>query len=296
MLSSPNLVSEKDKFIIFLHIQKTGGITLQRVFRRKLGQPLFKRLINLAGKKNHQPQTVIEELQAKTVESRYVIGHFCYGIDQYLPKPSTYMAFLREPVSRVISLYDYSKGNSTAYYHQQAISKSLEDFVLNTDLMELDNGQVRFIAGDKQDYFINRTPCGAVDQSLLEQAINNIEKKFSFVGLTEYFDPSMLLLKELMGWSSCLYLRRNITSKQEKTVVSQELKDKIKEKNHLDVALYEYVEKRLKLQLQQAGLDQAEVIQKFKKNNLRFNQFFGPIYDGYDFGKALIKGELGRPS
>ena len=189
----------KDKFVIFLHIQKTGGITIQRIFRRKLGNSLLSRLINL----RNEPEkfAAIEDMLAnKTFDDRYLIGHFCYGIDRYLPQPSTYMAFLRDPVSRIISLYHYSKNNSTAYYHQQAVEKSLEEFALNTPLMELDNGQVRFIAGDKSDCFINRTLIGHCDNNLLEQAKSNLNNNFSFIGITEEFDRSLLLLKQIMNW------------------------------------------------------------------------------------------------
>ncbi len=292
VLNSPPI---KDKFIIFLHIQKTGGITLQRVLRRKLGKSLPERFIGLLHPKD-QPDTILETLQQKTPNDRYVIGHFCYGIDQYLPQPSTYMAFLREPVSRVISLYDYSKHNPTAYYHQYAVDKSLAEFALESSLMELDNGQTRFIAGDKQDCFINRTPVGECDQSLLDRAIQNIQNDFSLIGLTEYFDQSLLLLKELMGWQSCLYLRRNTAQKQAKNPVSQSLKDQIKAKNHLDVKLYEYAAQHLKTQLAEFDLDNPAIVEEFRQKNASFNQFFGRAYSVYDFGKALVRGELGRPS
>lgn len=284
----------KDKFVIFLHIQKTGGITIQRVFRRKLGKSLFHRLINLGSEP--EKNTAIEKmLSNKTFKDRYLIGHFCYGIDRYLPQPSTYMAFLREPVSRIISLYHYSKNNSTAYYHQHAVEKSLEDFALNTPLMELDNGQVRFIAGDPKDYFINRTPIGHCNDNLLEQAKSNLNNNFSFVGITEEFDRSLLLLKKIMKWQNCYYLRKNSAKSKSKEFVSQELKDKIARKNYLDILLYQYAKELLFDRLKQYNLDGNNELQNFQKYNFVFNQVLSSPYDVYDRAKALFRGTLERP-
>ncbi|MGB2925465.1 MAG: sulfotransferase family 2 domain-containing protein [Limnothrix sp.] len=287
-------ISVKNKFIIFLHVQKTGGITIQRILRRKLGKSIFTRALNLF--KSSKPSSVIEEFESKTLRDKYIVGHFCYGIHQHLPKPSCYASFLREPVSRIISLYEYSASNPTAYYHQQAKNHTLEEFALHAPLMELDNGQVRFIAGDQDDHFINRTPIGECDELLLETAIDNIERHFIFVGLTEYFDQSLLLMKEIFEWNSCLYLRRNVTKKSKKTAVSPELRKKIAEKNELDTRLYEYVEKRLKEQLKEYSLNDQSVLQDFQEENLQFNQSFGQFYSAYDFLKSVVRGKIGRPS
>ncbi len=283
------------KFIIFLHIQKTGGITIQRIFRRKLGKPLIKRTFDLLSRKS-SPTEIREIMQSKSMKDRYFIGHFCYGIDRDLPKPFTYMAFLREPVSRIISLYEYSASNPTAYYHNYAAGKSLEEFALHTPLQELDNGQVRFIAGDEESHFINRTPIGEVDQQLLDLAIKHIEEDFAVVGLTEYFDQSVLLLQKIMGWKFAFYLRRNVGKKKEKTSVPESLKEKIREKNHLDVALYEYAVNRLNLQLKHYELESEDIVTDFRNKNLIFNQLFGTAYGWYDGLKALARGQVGRPS
>ena len=288
------MISAKDSFVIFLHIQKTGGITIQRIFRRKLGKSISQRLFNLI--KNQDNFATLEELfKSKRNQDRYIIGHFCYGIDRYLPQPSTYMAFLREPVSRVISLYYYSKNNPTAYYHQHAINKTLAEFVLAAPLMELDNGQVRFLAGDKKDFFINRTPIGKCDDHLLEKAKANIEKYFSFIGITEYFDQSILLLQHIMEWKNCYYLRRNVSKKIDKEIISQELKEKIREKNYLDIKLYEYAKELFLKKLKQYNLDDKNKLQKFQKYNFIFNQLLSVPYSIYDQAKTTIRGTGRRP-
>ena len=285
-------------FVIFLHIQKTGGITLQRMLRRKLGKSIGQRTVSLFSQK-HKFATVEQELKAKKLEDRYVVGHFCYGIHQFLPQPYTYMSFLREPVARICSLYHYSKNNATAYYHQQAKNQTLEDFALQTQLMELDNGQVRFLAGDAKDFFINRTPIGQCDDALLKKAKENIEAHFSFIGLTEQFDQSVLLLQKIMNWDSCFYLRRNTNaaSQKSKSSISQELRAQIAERNSLDIQLYEFAKARLAQQLQLHELENSSsALTTFQQQNAKFNRQFGPVYNTYSQAKSLVRGQLKRPS
>lgn len=286
---------DSNAFIIFLHIQKTGGITLQRLLRRKLGLSLKTRAIKLFTER-HSADTVEQQLQQKKLQDRYVVGHFCYGIHQYLPQPFTYMTFLREPVARIISLYDYSRTNPTAYYHDHALNKSLEEFALETQLMELDNGQTRFLAGDLNDYFINRTSIGQCNSTLLETAKRNIDSHFSFIGLTEYFDQSILLLQQMMGWNSCLYLRRNSSHINDKAIVSDQLKHQIAERNWLDVQLYEYAKNLLLERLENSHLSNPATIENFKQANAKFNARLGAGYTIYSQAKALLRGRIGRPS
>lgn len=286
---------DSNTFIIFLHIQKTGGITLQRLLRRKLGLSLKTRAIKLFTER-HSADTVEQQLQQKKLHDRYVVGHFCYGIHQYLPQPFTYMTFLREPVARITSLYDYSRTNPTAYYHDHALNKSLEEFALETQLMELDNGQTRFLAGDLNDCFINRTPIGQCDRTLLETAKRNVDSHFSFIGITEYFDQSILLLQQMMGWNSCLYLRRNSSQSKDKAIVSDQLKHQIAERNWLDVQLYEYAKNLLLEKLENSHLSSPTTIENFKQANAKFNARLGAGYTVYSQAKALLRGRMGRPS
>jgi Galactose-3-O-sulfotransferase len=282
-------------FLIFIHIQKAGGISLQRTLRRKLGQPLMHRATRLlAGKSQNLPLEAA--LKSKTPEDRYFVGHCCYGVHRWLPQPYTYITLLREPVSRIISLYYYSRSNATAFYHQHAVDRSLEDFALHTPLMELDNGQVRFIAGDPTDCFINRTPVGECDQSLLELAQQNLERDFSWVGLTEHYDQSLLLLAKQMQWNQCLYLRRNTAKKVARASTPHELRERIAERNWLDVKLYNEAKQHLFAALEANDLNHPALLETFRAQNDRFNTYFGKTYAIYDSTKALLRGQVGRPS
>src|SRR5438132_8576964 len=102
--------------------------------------------------------------------------------------------------------------------------------------VELDNGQVRRISGMK-------APFGQCTAEMLAKAKQNIERYFSFVGLTDYFDESLLLLKRILGWRKPpFYIKAKVSpAESEQGKVDLKL---IEAHNELDSALYDYAEAR----------------------------------------------------
>ena len=105
---------------------------------------------------------------------------------------------------------------------------SLSDFILQTDIKELNNGQLKLISGID----------GSVNE-MLSQALENIEKHFSFVGILEYYDVAIQNLMKMYGWNNTQYaslnknkLRPNIDSISKKTIKL------IEELNQGDIVLY----------------------------------------------------------
>jgi Galactose-3-O-sulfotransferase len=277
------------QFVIFLHIQKAGGLTLQRILRQQLGASLPQRAMNLF--RSAPSQDLLTALQSRKMSDRYFAGHICFGVHQHLPSPFTYITLLREPVARIISLYHYSRINPTAYYHSYAANQTLEAFALETPLMELDNGQTRFLAGDAQDCFINRTPLGQCKSNLLECAKDNIHSHFSLVGLTEQFDQSLLLLQRKMGWQPTYYLSRNIAKNKQKNAISDSLRAAILERNSLDQQLYQYAQQLFLQELTQWGINDS-MVEQFKQHNIAYNAFWSKPYDLYEATKVRVKQQV----
>ena len=160
--------------------------------------------------------------------------------------------------------------------------------------MELDNGMTRFIAGDEDDLFINRTPIGQCDTGLLKRAQQNLDSYFSFIGLMERYDESVLLLAHILGWKNAFYLRRNTIRENNNPVLSQDIIEEIKAKNILDILLYDYAKKRFENDLAAAGVDQQS-LDRFRKMNALYSGLLLPPYEIYDSLKALVQGQWGRP-
>ena len=226
--------------LIFLHLPKTAGTTLgpvlQRHFPRKRTHFILSENIdaNLAAFK------AMPEAQRHRVQ--LLRGHQPFGLHEYLAPGARYLAVLREPVARVISHYHYVKstGHPKFIGAIREANMSLADYAASGISGELENGQTRWIAGIWDD-----RPLVEAD---LERAIDNIEKHFDWVGLTERFDPSLVELAAKYRWLRVYYRKQNV-SRQESRDVSAETLAAIAERNRLDSSLYQHVLQRF----EQAG-------------------------------------------
>src|SRR5690606_14774752 len=77
---------------------------------------------------------------------------------------------------------------------------SLYDFVTQVESIDLNNCQVRWISGidDREEF-------------MLEKALENIDKHFSFVGITEKYNECLILLQKKYNWSTPYYMVKNKT-------------------------------------------------------------------------------------
>jgi hypothetical protein len=116
---------------------------------------------------------------------------------------------------------------------------SLEEFVGSGLAAELDNGQVRFLAGEDA----RAIPVGECTPELLEMAKKNVMEHFSILGEMERFDESIDLMRKQLSWELLpLYKKVNVdkSKKYKKSELPQNIVTLIKEKNALDCALYEW--------------------------------------------------------
>lgn len=291
---SPPPSAAQDPFLIFLHIHKTGGMTLQRMLRRRYGPGLLGRAARAArflASPGAHPR-LKESFLATCPRDRFVAGHFCYGAHELLPTPSTYVTMLRRPVERLVSLYHHSRLQPAAFYGAQARRFTLEQFLLDCRLMELDNGQLRFILGESDDLFINRTPFGHCTAAMLDRAKDHIDRHFSVVGLLERFDESVLLMRHKLRWSNAYYLRVNEGRAPGAAPLSPDLYQEVARRNHLDLQLYDHARQRLDLEIDRLGPPFQEELRRFRARNRLFNRALSPLYDPYDRMKAALKKAL----
>src|SRR5438874_7520968 len=247
--------------VIFLHIPKTAGTSFNYALRWEYWlrpcywvQPLdfdaikFKKL----------PESDRAKLSL-------VHGHMRFGLHEYLPQASTYVTFLRRPVERIVSYWKYAQREGTAHpeselwWLQAARTMTLEELFESGRDVELDNGQVRRISGIK-------VPFGQCTTEMLVKAKQNIEQYFSFVGLTNYFDESLLLLKRILGWRKPPFYAKAKVSPSESEPSKGALK-LIEAHNELDFALYDYVEARFAQLLAEARPWLYQELPRFRRMN-----------------------------
>ena len=283
--------------VIFLHIGKTAGTTMRRVLRRQF--PASKTLLirNRAIKERDPDAHGLRREQtlaffggmpeSERAGARLILAHTVFGLHEYVPRPSTYITMLRDPVRLTMSQYHYVVRNPNHPLHAQATAEgeTHASYVTGGWALEADNSQVRAISGDLD------TPFGGCSPEMLDRAKRNIEERFSFVGLTERFDESLVLLRRTFGWKPPYYVAANVTPSGRKEQVPESTRALIEEMNALDRQLYDWAGERFAEAIEASpGFD--EELHRFRRRNRRYQ----PIGKLTHTVPKRIKYALVRPS
>jgi hypothetical protein len=244
-----------EKVLLFLHIPKTAGSSVTRVLYRQYATPDYFEAENgwlcagiyyYPGEGFFKPPgggffpEVIEALERSPV--RAVVGHFSFGIHRFIPSECTYMTILRHPLDRVVSLYyhlrrwphkavDYPGESAIPFTHET----TLEQFITEFQLRELDNDQTRRIAGIEP-------PFGGCSPEILTQAKENLSSHFAVVGLMERLQETLSAAAEILCWRDDPTPPHRLVNDQRPaaSAISDEARDAILARNRLDLELYSF--------------------------------------------------------
>ena len=213
--------------LVFVHINKTAGTTVRYILRSSYGA----RHCDVEPWEDawsDRPFSTQDLLRVRRIYPRLmsIAGHRVTGHED-LRAPGIqfkYFTFLRDPVSMCASRFQYQIG------HRKKKHLVFEEWI-QSDWVR--NAQTRRIAG---------TPSAS-------DAISIIDRREMFVGLTECFDESMVLLKALrVPDLDIRYARVNVAKS---STVAKELlsnaatRQMIVDANQADLELYEYVRRDL---------------------------------------------------
>ena len=237
--------------LIFLHLPKNGGTTFHSILNRMyLPKETFTIKTVIPPKTNLEVFLNMEEKERKKI--KLLKGHAPFGLHKYMNGGANYVTFLRKPEERIVSFYYYvlRKANNKLFETISSNNMSLYDFVTRVKSSDVNNCQVRFISGinDKEEF-------------MLEKALENIEKHFSFVGLTEKYNESLMLLKKKYDWPMPYYEIRNKTIDRPKlNQIDQETVNAINDLNKADNILYETIENKLNIEIQSSKYLSLDVL------------------------------------
>lgn len=234
-------MARRQPTILFLHIPKTAGSTLDQIWRRHIPEAQTYSL----GADFHAGLTRFKQLSAAERASfRLVKGHMAFGLHHWIPGRATYVTFLRQPVERAISHYWflYYAPNSPHYEYLRAPGIGPIEFLQSGLDPGMSNCQVRFLSGLWEE--LAYRPCA---EEHLELAKRYLEQSFRVVGLTERFDESLLLLQDAFGWRpqpgwrQLRYTPVNVNERRPpRESTPAEVLQAFAQANELDLALYDY--------------------------------------------------------
>ena len=239
----------------FVPTTADGGVDVMRQRLRQephvASRPLTARTANLS---------LLRGLSAAQLRRfQALIGPFWFGVHEFLePQPWMYIAMLRDPVDRVISLYNEQVG--------QGSHVSLERWL--DEVGPLSNEQTRRLAppGDEQAD-VRSAPC--TDETL-ERAKLNVARHFAVAGVAERFDETLVLLLRALGIP-----RRRLSvagvprAAEDRTNVPDHAIRRIEEMNTYDAELHRFASDRLETRLR---LDEEAIgreVARLRRRNAR---------------------------
>ncbi|MHA1755288.1 MAG: sulfotransferase family 2 domain-containing protein [Promethearchaeota archaeon] len=217
--------------IYFCHMIKTGGMTLHNIFRNNYGFNYVRT------EKDNFNQDDLKILLKINKNIKAISGHSLRlhkGIYQICPRIKV-ITFFRNPLDRFISHYNHGKIRSKH-------NISFEDFVKIRYEM---NYQTKFIIGARNSK--ERDYKAGVREFELAKKI--LIENFSFVGILEKFDESLLLMNRILNLKNfnLRYRKMNVAPRKSinRLKIPDHLMREMNNNNKIDNMLYHFVNKEL---------------------------------------------------
>lgn len=208
--------------LAFVHIEKTAGTTIMKILQRSFG-PYHCEVQTWHKKADVFSADDFRRLQKLYPRIESIGGHKVkpYSDLESVCPDIRYYVFLREPLARYTSHYQY-------WIQVRGESLSFDDWI-------------------SMEYYRNLQTLRIAGAADLDKAKMLLEKCF-FVGLVEHFDESLVMLQKKVGCLNIFYYREN-TAPNNKIKASllgnARTKTQIEEANRIDLELYRFAMEEL---------------------------------------------------
>jgi Galactose-3-O-sulfotransferase len=229
---SQSAVPSSGKALIFIHLYKTGGTTLNRIIEWEYKLHRICSIEPTWWRWSYQK--ILRWPPARLGRMDVFKGHMPFGLHRILPREANYITILREPVERVISDYYFARRFKGHRNHRAALRMTFEEYYRDKHEHNL---QSRILAGPNSDELFARK----CDAGILAAAKESLARQFVVVGLTERFDETLALLKVVLGWKVKRYRSFRVADNRvPKELIAPETLALIREWERFDLALYDY--------------------------------------------------------
>jgi Sulfotransferase family len=265
--------------LYYSHIPKTAGMTFRTIIEDHFNHPEI------------CPATLDDEVFQIPDLSPYRLfrGHLVYvDFKKLLPqKQIINLTMLREPVSQLVSHYQYIRRMPEDPYYAQVKDMTLEEYASSFTMGELKR--------NVQTYHIAKAARFDIDhlsaQEVFEIAVESLNH-FAFAGLVERFQDSLFLLSYIFGWRPIINNRaENIGSRQTHDLPEKTLQ-LIQENTEFDRQIYQQVQQIFTERFTQMLEDQQESSVALQLEN-HYKQRYQALKISpastyrYDFSQAL---------
>ena len=197
--SNPLVRQVEPGLCVFIHLFKTAGTSIHSQMRVHFGDDEVPRIID--------GDSFFDEIEHAVTDghAKAIAGHYSFmrmgaaleriGIDK---KGVTYFSFVRDPIERLVSAYNYFRSNDEEKWHLEALSlPALEffEFAVVNDPQMVVNHQCLYLSEHSEPTF--------------SAAKSNIETNFAFVGATERIADIATISERKIGFSFDPSIKRN---------------------------------------------------------------------------------------
>jgi hypothetical protein len=228
----PRDVPLHSETILFMHIPKTAGTAFREALIENYKHSQIAYLYP------HPPGFLVSNLGLLPLEQRakfrLVMGHFQYGIHEFLPQEYTYVTIVRDPVDRVISHYYYLLHMQPEITFDGSAAISLTEMLELRRTINLDNLMVRCFSGVDE----NDVPAGHVDQRVYDLAVEHLRTRFKFVGYQDRADEAYTSLQKTFNWKPRASLEVVNKGERNRESPSESVRAVIEHFNQWDCRLY----------------------------------------------------------
>jgi hypothetical protein len=182
--------------IFYIHIPKCAGMTLHAGIEQQYEPDEIYTVPSVSWNEQNLVALHTEWEPERKARLRIVKGHMKFGWHMAFDNdPFTYITLLRDPVERIISLYNYIGPGHFQWEEKQKCGDAADFADLHPEEM---SKQVDMIAGPvmrceswgEEEY----------QEHKMQQALSNLTHKFSYVGFVHLFDVAWAEMCEIFGW------------------------------------------------------------------------------------------------
>ena len=198
---APDLKPCDAERVVFLHVPKCGGTTLHHILEQWFGRA------------NMHPERFNELYSytgAQLASALVYSGHYDFYATTLIPGPKKLVSFLRDPVERLVSLYNFHRAHTPEAIERGnlllprwASEHDIDAYFAHPEIRRhpaIDNTIVRVFSSIPQTSpsMIGAELRNPTLEQMLEQALANLEK-FTFVGFMDSYGRDVARLADTLG-------------------------------------------------------------------------------------------------
>jgi len=225
----------------FLHIPKTAGSTFSSILKKQYrGKANF--IFTGDNALDHKRFRELTSDEQKAIV--LFTGHA--PVLTGIPEADNIdiITILRDPVSRVKSFCQHvSEGKSPHLVESFPPESFTLDEFLYSGNNEISNLQARMLI-DYERHRVEPLVTSSSREELKNRAQENLFEKIRCFGIQEYFDESLILFADTLGWSMPFYEYRNRKDINRLLKFEDRHIERIRELNEVDIAVYQAAKER----------------------------------------------------